>query len=70
MSNRESLEELSVGEVDEVSCTAELEESDITFENKFKRRLACSAQSQSLELVRSVFGLFAGSNDPTFIYSI
>ena len=67
MSNNESLEKLVI---DEVSCTAELEESDITFENKFKRRLACSAQSQSPELVRSVFGLFAGSNDPTFIYSI
>jgi hypothetical protein len=56
--------------VKEVSCKVQLEESDVAFESKVRSSMTCSAQSQSLEIVRSVFGLYSGSNDSTFIYSI
>jgi hypothetical protein len=55
---------------EEISCTAELEESDNAFLFKFKSSLASSEQSKSPELVRGLFGIYAGSNDSTFIYTI
>ena len=55
---------------EEISCTAELEENDNVFLSKFKSEVASSGKSKTPELVQSLFGVYVGSNDSTFIYMI
>jgi hypothetical protein len=65
MKHDEPYQELCVGEV---SCTAELEETDIAF--MFKSSLSCAEQRKIPETVQGIFGMYAGSNDTTFAYTI